>query len=269
MVLGGGDLASGVIYRLARSGFRPVVLELARPLLLRRPVCFGDAIYQGRVSIEGIEAQKLIIEQRADGARQIQDLHAKGIIPVVVDEQSEMIDWYQPDIVIDARMCKKNLGINRSKAALVIGMGPGFTAGEDCHAVIETNRGHYLGRIYYEGTAEADTGIPGEVSGQGKARVLRAPADGYVISPFMIGDMIPKDEVIAQVNDGVIVAPFDGVLRGLIHPSVFVSKGLKVGDLDPRGNPEHCFSISDKSLSVGGAVLEAILSSALLHSVTI
>ena len=253
LVRGGGDLGSGVIYRLHRAGFPVVVTERATPLLVRRTVSYGDAVYSGDVTIGGITAR------RAESAALAARLLAANAIPVLVDEDDSAIAALQPVIVVDARMQKVNLGTRLDDAPLVVALGPGFSAGLDCHVVIETNRGHDLGRVIEYGPAEADTGEPGAVGGKTHSRVLRAPTDGHVQPLAQIGDSIEAGQTIATVNGELIVAAFTGVLRGLIHERVPVLAGMKIGDLDPRAQREHCFTISDKSLAIGGGVLEAVL----------
>lgn len=255
LIKGAGDLASGVAYRLKRSGFPLIMTELPAPLLIRRAVCFGEAVYSEKTTVEGITAQ------RVGTLRQARDLAGSDIIPVLADPDPTVIATIKPKVLVDAIVAKKNTGTSMNDASLVIVLGPGFTAGKDCHAVIETNRGHWLGRIIYQGQAQPDTGTPGFVKGYTVDRVLRAPADGNVIAFAGIGDRIKQGQRIAIVAGQEIRAPFDGVLRGLIHSAAQVTKGLKIGDLDPRGIVEHCFALSDKSLAVGGAVLEAILAS--------
>jgi xanthine dehydrogenase accessory factor len=187
-------------------------------------------------------------------------------IPVLVDPEGIAIAVVRPTVVVDARMAKVNLGTRISDAPLVIALGPGFTAGVDCHAVIETNRGHKLGRVYREGAAEPDTGTPGIVNGRGAERVIRAPRDGHVIAHASVGDSIAEGQRLAEVDGVPIYAAFSGVLRGLIHPRVLARAGQKIGDLDPRGTREHCFTISDKALAIGGGVVEAILSAPQVRS---
>lgn len=261
VVLGGGDLASGVVYRLHRSGFRLLVTELARPLVIRRAVAFASAVFEGEVEVEGVRARK--IEALSDCT----DCWAAGTIPVIVDERGSAVRASKPAIVVDARMAKRNLGTTLADAPLVIALGPGYYAGRDCHAVIETQRGHWLGRVIWEGSAAPDTGTPGTVLGHTTTRVLRSPADGFVRAHRAIGDAVAADELIAEVAGIEVRAPFAGVLRGMIHPEVRVWAGLKIGDLDPRGIREHCFTISEKALAIAGGVLEAILSAPQFHDI--
>ena len=254
VVRGAGDIASGVIYRLHRAGFPVVVLELPTPLFVRRAVAYGQAVFDGAITVDGVTAR---LAPDAPAARQV---IADGEIPVLIDPEGASLAELQPTVIVDGRMEKRNLGSTMQDAPLVIGLGPGFTAGVDVHAVIETNRGHDLGRVMWQGAAEADTGTPGAVRGVTKSRILRAPADGHVLAKAQIGDMLREGELIAEVNSEPIVAPFDGVLRGIVHERVDAWKGMKVGDLDPRGVRRNCFTISEKSLAVGGGVLEAVLS---------
>lgn len=261
LVLGGGDLASGAIYRLWLAGFPVVVTELDTPYFVRRTVSYGNAVYENEVSVEGITACLVDSPEHALIALQ------HNTIPVLVDPDRTCIPSLRPTAIIDARMAKTNLGTRKSDALLVIGLGPGFSAGTDCHAVIETNRGHNLGRVILQGSAEPDTGTPGSIEGKTITRVLRAPSEGYVSPQAAIGDSIAAGQVVAEVNGIPILAPFTGILRGLIHPRVRVQAGMKIGDLDPRIQRETCFTISDKSLAVGGGVVEAVLSAAHLRPI--
>ncbi len=254
LVRGGGDLASGVIYRLHRAGFPVLVTELPAPILVRRAVCFGEAVYAGQCTVEGLRAHRT-----ADVAAAWDVLRA-GEVPVIVDPSKMTLEQLQPVVVVDARMEKEALDTRLDDAPLVIALGPGFVAGRDCHIVIETNRGHNLGRVIREGPAEPNTGTPGIVDGKTDTRVLRAPAAGHVMPHFTIGDAVPAGAVIAEVAGQPVTAAFDGVLRGIVHPAVAVCPGMKIGDLDPRAQRENCFTISDKSLAIAGGVLEAILS---------
>ncbi|MBL8162315.1 MAG: EF2563 family selenium-dependent molybdenum hydroxylase system protein [Anaerolineae bacterium] len=253
VVRGGGDLASGVVYRLCRAGFPVIITELAAPVLVRRTVSFGEAVYSGEIVVEGLRAQLAPDVQAARG------LAETGVIAVLVDPAGENLIALRPAAVVDARMVKFNLDTTLEDAPLVVALGPGFSAGVDCHAVIETNRGHNLGRVIYAGPAEADTGEPGVVQGHTHSRVLRAPAAGHVRGAASIGDVVESGQVVAWVSDHAIRAAFTGVLRGLVHERVAVEAGMKIGDLDPRAGRDACFTISDKSLAVGGGVLEAVL----------
>jgi xanthine dehydrogenase accessory factor len=233
--------------------------ELAQPLAVRRAVAFAEAVFEGQHTVEGVLARRCTLDS-------VDEVLGQGEIPLLIDPEGTSIRSLAPSVVIDGIMAKRNTGTQITAAPLVIALGPGFTAGQDCHAVIETNRGHFLGRVIWDGAAQPDTGVPGPVTGVGvrHTRVLRAPADGHVEAHFAIGDRIEEGAMIAQVQPtgegpAPVIAPFTGVLRGIIHPQVFVSAGTKIGDLDPRVSPEHCFTISDKSLAVAGGALEAIL----------
>lgn len=252
LIRGAGDLASGAALRLYAAGFPVVMTELEKPLFVRRAVCFGNAVFEGSATVEGVPSR--LIE--ASSALWL-TLRTEEI-PVIIDRAGEWRDM-SPMVVVDARMAKEKLDTSIKDADCVIALGPGFVAGADCHAVIETNRGHRLGRVIWQGSAEANTGIPGDVKGIKATRVLRSPADGFVTPLAEIGDQIREGQTIATVADRPVVAAFDGRLRGLVHPSLPVHQGMKIGDLDPRGEYHHCFTISDKSLAVGGAVLTAIL----------
>ncbi len=257
LVRGGGDLGSGVTLRLHRAGLKVVVAEIAQPLAVRRKVAFAEAVYTGELTIEGVMARR--VEDPAD-TFQIQRLLSQGLVPVVIDPEAEAFKLIQPTVLVDARLSKRPAELSKDIARLYIGLGPGFEAGINCHAVIETNRGPFLGRVYWQGSAEADTGLPDAVKGFRSERVLRAPAEGAVETRSEIGDLLKEGQLIAEVDGEPIVAPFTGVLRGLIHPGLVVREGTKIGDIDPRGDPRLCNLVSDKALAVGGGVLEAILS---------
>lgn len=253
LLRGGGDLATGVALRLHRSGIRVAIAELEQPLMVRRTVAFAEAVYAGSTTVEGVTArrvQKVIVAQA---------VAEDGEIPVLVDPDLTSLPTLAPAALIDARMIKRAPGTSLDAAPLIIGLGPGFEAGVNCHAIIETMRGHNLGRVIWNGTALADTGVPGTIASQNLDRVLRAPADGRVESEFQIGEEIKKGDQVARVDGKPIVAPFDGVLRGLVHPSLEVKTGMKIGDLDPRNDPTYVHRVSDKSLAIGGGVLEALL----------
>lgn len=253
-IRGGGDLGSGVAYRLRRSGFPVLITELPSPLLVRRMVSFGSAVLEGPVVIEGITARRVETLEAAFVSQNA------GEIPVLVDPDASILAAYNPVILIDARMHKTDPGPQPVSAPLVVGLGPGFIAPDNCHAVIETNRGHYLGRVIRQGTAQTDTGMPEGVLGETN-RVLRAPVDGTITGLLPVGMRVEAGHPVARVGDYIVNAPFTGVLRGLVHNGLQVSEGLKIGDLDPRGDPAYAVSISDKALAVSGGVLEAILSS--------
>lgn len=254
LIRGGGDLATGVVARLHRTGFSVLVTELPQPLALRRLVAAAEAVYADRVEIEDLQVQR--IEEPAQASA----IWERGAIPVLVDPAADSIPALSPQILVDGRMRKEPPEIGREAAPLVIGIGPGFTAGVDCHAVIEAQRGHHLGRVIWQGQAAADSGVPEPVSGHDVDRVLRAPGTGQVEAGRALGEVVEGGERLAVVGERALLAPFRGALRGLIHDGVEVRKGDKMGDLDPRGEPSYCHQISDKSLAIGGGVLEAVLS---------
>jgi xanthine dehydrogenase accessory factor len=253
LIWGGGDLASGVALRLHRVGIRVVVVERSQPLAVRLSVSFAQAVYDGGIIIEDVRGRLIQSANELDGCWEA------GDVPVIVDPDLSFIKEYHPLVLVDARMRKKAFPLDLSMADLVIGLGPGFTVGENCHAAVETNRGHFLGRVYWEGGPEADTGIPGKVQAYAAERVLHAPAAGVVETLVAIGDTVSKGDPILRVNGQVEAAPFDGVVRGLIHNGVTAKVGMKVGDVDPRPETFRCWFISEKSLAIGGGVLEAIL----------
>jgi xanthine dehydrogenase accessory factor len=253
-IKGAGEMASAVAWRLYMANFHKIfMLEVPNPLAVRREVSFCEAIHDETKTIEGVEAVK------ANKIEEIRIIWDAGNIAVIADPDWKALNELKPDVVIDAILAKQNLGTSRKEAPLVIGLGPGFAAGEDVHSVIETNRGHHLGRIITSGPAEPNTGIPGNIGGFAGERVLRAPTDGVFLPQKAIGDPVKKNDTIGFV-DGVAVQPqIDGVLRGLIRPDSRVSKGLKIGDIDPRGDAGYCYTISEKARAIGGSVLEAIM----------
>ena len=257
LIRGGGDLASGVAARLFRSGFPIVMTELPQPLMVRRTVSFGEAVNEGRVQVEGIEAS--LVDGPEEAERLLRSRGKERSIPVIVDPGASCRALIKPLVIVDAIMAKRNLGTRMADAPLVIALGPGFVAGVDCHVVVETNRGHCLGRAIYSGSAEPDTGIPGAIGGKTSERILRAPADGAVEGIVGIGERVRSGQTVARVDGREVRAQIDGVLRGLVRSGLQVSKGLKIGDVDPRAESGHCFLVSDKSLAIGGGVLEAIL----------
>lgn len=253
IVRGGGDIATGTICRLYHSGFKVVVLEIEKPTVIRRTVALAQCLFANEAEVEGVRAV------RADSVEKARELLAEGIVPVLADPEAASRRQLQPDILVDAILAKKNLGTTKEFAPVVIGLGPGFTAGVDVHAVVETQRGHYLGRVYYQGSALPNTGIPGLISGKGAERVIRAPAAGCFYPLREIGDIVNGGDVLGRVAGVPVIAPIDGVLRGLINEGVPVTTGMKIGDVDPRAHREFCRTISDKARSIGGGVLEAIL----------
>jgi xanthine dehydrogenase accessory factor len=253
VIKGAGDLATGVAARLFRSGFPVIMTELSNPLMVRRTVAFGEAVYENEVTVEGIRAC------RADDVAAARRVLKDGAIPVLVDPEARCVAELAPAVLVDAIMAKRNTGTALTDAPTVIGLGPGFRAGLDCHAVIETNRGHSLGRAIYEGSAEPDTGQPGPVSGKTRQRILRAPLSGIVEGLVAIGQPVAEAQVVAKVEGHPVRAGTSGVLRGLVRSGTKVSQGIKIGDVDPRAEPAHCYLISDKALAIAGGVLEAIL----------
>lgn len=257
---GGGDLATGVAYRLHRAGFPVIVLEIEKPLAVRRRVSLATAVLEKEIVVDGIHGV------RANDLSHLPDILKAGSVPVLISEELPTVAQLslpgnpsKIPVLIDARMAKRNIDTTIQQADLVIALGPGFNAGVDCHVVIETKRGHQLGKVIWEGGAIPNTGRPGTIAGKGASRVLRAPTSGEAVWAFEIGDIVKEGQVIGSVARQPIQAPFDGVIRGLISPGFNVPAGIKVGDVDPRGNVASCFSISDKALSIGGGVLEAVL----------
>ena len=253
LIKGAGDLGTGVAYRLHRAGFRLVVTELPQPTVIRRAVSLAEAVYEGEVAVESLRARLVQDVQQASQALD------SGIVPVLVDPQADITRELRPRVVVDARMAKRNLGTRLDEADLVLGLGPGFVAGQDVHAVIETARGHYLGRVLWTGEAAPDTGVPGSIGGESARRVLYAPANGVFHALKRIGDPVAKGDVVAGVDDRPVEAFLPGVLRGILRDGLTVHRGMKVGDIDPRGVRDYCFTVSDKALAVGGGVLEALL----------
>lgn len=251
---GGGDLGSGVALRLVHAGIPVVISELAMPLSVRRLVCFSEAVNEGEVSIEGIKAV------RTHASAEVLALAGTGVIPVIVDGAVSFAEQYPPFIWVDARMLKHAPETGIEAAPLVIGLGPGFTAGLDCHAVIETNRGPRLGRVIWHGSTESNTGLPEQVGQFREQRVLRAPVSGKLESLKSIGDQVSAGMPLARIGDEVVHAPFNGIIRGMMRDGNQVEMGVKIGDLDPRNDPALCRLVSDKSLSIAGGVMEAILS---------
>jgi xanthine dehydrogenase accessory factor len=247
-------MASGVAWRIYMSNIRKILmLETASPLAVRRTVSFCEAVHEERQTVEGVDAIKV------DGGDTMREAWKNGKIAVAVDPHWKMLDHVQAHVVIDAILAKKNLGTRKNEAELVIGLGPGFVAKQDVHTVIETNRGHNLGRIITSGNAAADTGIPGSIKGYTEERVLRAPCDGVFNTGRSIGNPVKCGDAIGTVGEETVNASIDGVIRGLIRSPVSVPRGLKIGDIDPRGVVAYCGTISEKARAIGGAVLEAIL----------
>lgn len=259
LVRGGGDVASGAILRMHRAGWQVLVTELERPLCVRRYVSFAQAVYDGEIRIEEAVARR-VTDMAGARAAFIQDM-----VPVLVDPKLAALADFQPQVIVDGRMRKKPPELSMDAALLTVGLGPGFTAGVDCHAVVETHRGPFLGRVIWDGPAQPDTGIPERVGEYQSERVLRAPAEGVLEALVDIGDHVRVGQVVARIAGQPVLAPFDGVLRGLVMAGLHVRSGEKIGDVDPRGDARLCWLVSDKALAVGGGVLEAVLSSAKLR----
>jgi len=280
LIKGAGDLASGIACRLYRSGCSIVMTETAVPTTVRRTVAFSPAIYMGRAMVEEIEGV------RCNTLEEMEKAVENGQIPVVEDPECRIVFGWNPDVVVDAIIAKRNLGTSIMDAETVISVGPGFTAGVDCHCVVETKRGHNLGRCIWEGCAFPNTGVPGMIGGYDKERIIRASVDGVFFGRCSIGDLVEKGQTVGVVvesrSEGVesqnagaenqaagaenriagaevpIYAQIDGVVRGLLQDGVVVKKGMKSGDIDPRGEVKSCFTVSDKASAIGGGVLEAI-----------
>ncbi|MDC7231828.1 MAG: selenium-dependent molybdenum cofactor biosynthesis protein YqeB [Spirochaetales bacterium] len=253
IVRGAGDIATGVINRLTNSGFRVAALETENPTVIRRTIAFAEVLRAGQVEVEGISAVK------AETEEDIKAAWTRGQIPVIPDPEGLWIETLKPHAVVDAILAKKNLGTDRSMAPVVIGLGPGFTAGEDVHAVVETNRGHSLGQLILDGRAMKNTGIPGTIAGYSAERVIHAPAAGTIRVLKDIGSLVKKGELLATIGTTEILSPLEGVVRGMIAPGTPVGKGLKIADVDPRGDAAYCRIVSDKARAIGGGVLEGIL----------
>jgi len=253
VVKGGGDLGTGVAWRLHRCGFRVMVTEIACPTVIRRAVAFASAVFEEVITVENVVA-RLVVD-----AAGVNRCWRAGEVPVIVEPDGALLQRVPCKVVVDAVMAKRNTGTCMKDAPVVVALGPGFTVGADCHAVVETNRGHNLGRVLLEGSADPDTGVPGTLARESGKRVLRAPVQGVFRATSAIGDRVQIGQTVAFVDNVPIRSHLDGVVRGLLYDGLSVPAGFKVGDVDPRGVVSHCFTISDKALAVGGGVLEAIL----------
>ena len=253
VIRGAGDIATGAALRLWRSGIQVVMTDLPAPTAIRRTVCFSQAIVLGRTTVEDVTAA------RAEAAEQALALLRQGVIPVLPDPEGKCVPALGPDALVDAILAKRNLGTRITDAPAVVGVGPGFTAGEDCYAVVETMRGHTLGRVYYTGSALPNTGVPGLIGGFSGERVLRAPADGVFHRLLDIGAQVREGDIAGEVEGVPMRCTLTGVLRGILADGTPVFKGMKAGDVDPRGEEANCRTASDKALAVGGGVLEAVL----------
>lgn len=252
---GAGELASGAIRRLALAGFPVIALETSKPLCVRRTVSYASAIYDSEIEIEGIKGKYY------KDLDEVVEMNGGREIAVLIDPEGLAIQKLSPKILIDARMMKKNPDTNSDMAPVVIALGPGYTAPEDAHNVIETSRGHDLGRVITNGSASRDTGIPGEVGGETIKRVIRAPKSGIFESTANLGDMVNAFQVVGKVNGIEVKSEISGMLRGLIHDGVEILEGTKIGDVDPRGNSDYLHTISDKANAIAGGVMEAVLRS--------
>lgn len=254
IVRGGGDIASGAIQKLYRSGFKVLVLETETPSAIRRKVAFCEAVYEKEIEIEGIKARLVANDE------EIKDCWDSDILPVMIDSRGKVIERLKPLAVVDGILAKQNFGTKRSMAPITVALGPGFSAPEDVDIVIETMRGHNLSRIIEEGRASENTGVPGVIAGFGIERVIYSDYSGVITNIEKIGNVVEKGDVIAVVGDNEIYASISGVLRGIIRDGYKVKKGLKIADIDPRiSEKDNCFTISDKARNIGGAVLESIL----------
>lgn len=256
LIIGAGEMATGVAHRLHRSHFRVLCTERPDPLCVRRRVSFCEAVHDGRAEVEGLSAG---LVDDPDGAVRVWN---RGGLPVMIDPELNILAEYRPRVIIEASLAKRNaVGLKSDMAPLVIALGPGFQAPEEADAVVETNRGHNLGRVIYAGSAAANTGVPGSIEGFTWQRVLRAPGDGLFETGRNIGDLVAAGDVVGWVAGLEVRAEIDGMIRGLIRPGTEVDQGLKLGDVDPRGAKAHPDLISEKARAIGGAVLECILAS--------
>jgi len=250
VIRGGGDLATGVIQKFHRSGLKVVVLEIEKPSAIRRSVSLCEAVYDGHASVEDISCALVT------SLSEIENCRAQGTVPLMIDPSGESLPRLKPIALIDAIMAKRSIGTHKGMAPLTIALGPGFCAGEDVHAVIETKRGHDLGRLILRGRALPDTGIPGDINGKSAERVIRAPAAGEVRHLCKIGDIVEAGQLLCEISGTAVTAPFKGLLRGLIREGLQVPSGMKIADMDPRLDI-NWRTISDKARCIGGAALEA------------
>jgi len=252
LLKGGGDLASGIGYRLNRAGFNLLIVEKPEPTAIRRTVSFASAIYQGQLEVEGVRGTKVKNIEEAE------ECWSEGSVPVITTNQKDLLSRFKPDIIIDGRMLKERTDQTIDEARLVIGIGPGFTINQNCHLAVETNRGHHLGRVIYEGSTAKNTGSPGNVNGYTDERVIHAPEAGTFQSDCQIGQKVNTGEVIGKVKNIILKTKISGVIRGLLKPGIEVKAGTKLADVDPRSEENYCYYISDKALAIAGGVLEAI-----------
>jgi xanthine dehydrogenase accessory factor len=255
LIRGGGEMASGIAHRLHQCHMKVLITEIAAPTAVRRTVAYAEAIYRGCHAIENVKSRRVATLHEAH------ELWDAGMIPIFVDPGAAVRREAKPAVIVDAIMAKRGSSTAISDAPLVIGIGPGFTAGENVHAVVESNRSYRLGRVIWNGAAEADTGVPAPVAGYTDARVLRAPRGGSFKAIRDIGDAVQEGEIVAEVNSMPIYAEISGLIRGMLHDGIAIEAGVKIGDIDPRGEREYVYSISDKARAIGGGVVEAILHS--------
>lgn len=252
VVRGAGELASGVIFRLFREGYNVVALEQQNPCCVRRYVCFAEAVYTGEIEIEGVKGKPA---RDPDEALMLAE---SGIVSILVDPEAELLKNLKPDILIDGRMLKKDIDVSKDMAELVVGLGPGFFPGNNCHLAIETNRGPDLGKVLSDKSPQKDTAIPAPVNGFTTERVLRAPVDGIIKPKNEIGDLIKKYDIVAEINGTLVKSEINGVLRGICRDGLNVERGQKIGDIDPRGKKELCYKISDKAKAIADGIAKAL-----------
>ncbi len=251
LIKGAGDLASGVALCLIRAGYSVAMTETARPTVVRRTVAFADAVYEGCARVEGVDGVL------ANDQESVAELLSRGLLPVIVDPDARILHQLNPDLLVDAIMAKRNLGTRVTDAPAVVALGPGFLAGRDAHAVIETMRGPTLGQVIMRGEALPNTGIPAERSGFGMERVLRSPREGVFVPLRQIGDRVQKGEMVGLVGDSPVVSRLDGVIRGMLREGLRVTIGFKLGDVDPEATLRDCYLVSDKAFAIGSGVLRA------------
>lgn len=252
IVRGAGEMASGVIYRLFNEGYDVIALEQPNPCCVRRAVCFAGAVYDQEITIGGIKARLI------RGINDIEKTLDERIVPILIDSKAEVLNYIECDILIDGRMLKIGNDISIGMSGLVIGLGPGFTPRANCHLAVETNRGETLGAVYDDRSPRADTGVPASVNGFTTERVLRAPVDGILNNRYEIGEIVKKDDIIADINGIPVKSEINGILRGICRNGINVAENQKIGDIDPRGDRELCFHISDKAKAIAGGVLRGI-----------
>lgn len=252
IIKGGGDLATAVAHKLFRAGFPVLITEISQPMVVRRSVAFANCVYEKEWTVEGVTAKL------ANGIEEAEEIMKGKMIPVFIDPECRIRQEIQPTVIVDAILAKKNCGTELTDAPIVIGLGPGFTAGEDVHAVIETQRGHNLGRVILQGKAAPNTGIPGNIGGYAAERVFRAPCQGVVTNYVEIGSRVMPGDILCWVDGWPVTAEIGGIVRGIIHDGIRVEEKEKLGDIDPRGIEEYCYTISDKGRTIAGGVMEVI-----------